>query len=518
MLAADLPRPDLHGHQVRAPRTAWAAVPAVPHRALLGPLRRGGDAGRVPAARRGPHQVPRRRHQGGRRRLERRDAPGRRGRGVRIGGTIARPAGQPGAGRRAPAGRHERPRGPRRGRHHRRTRSRRPSGLPRPPGPHRRPAGLHRGQGRGPDPGPPGRPGPRPALRRGRRSARAERRRGPTAAAGRRGRARPCGGPTGRPIRACPAGPRARAARRHDAYTALLARTRAPVARGCRSAGHKRALMESVDRNAGEELVRHRPGGPPTTTAGSGRSRRCRATLGLPVAPLRIECYDMSHLQGSDYVGSMVVLEDGLPRRRTTGGSRCATSRQRRLRGHGGGAHPAAEALLDRAGANAGGHGRPPALRLPAAAAAARRGQGPAQRGGPGARDLGLDRRDPRRGPGQEFEEVFVPGRPDPVRIPRGSDALFLLQRVRDEAHRFAITYHRQVRGKGMTKSALEGVPGLGPGRRARLLRQFGSLKALRAATARGAAGLCPGCPTPWPGPSSPTCTPWPPGSGRRPR
>jgi excinuclease ABC subunit C len=81
------------------------------------------------------------------------------------------------------------------------------------------------------------------------------------------------------------------------------------------------------------------------------------------------------------------------------------------------------------------------------------------------------------------FEEVFVPGRSEPVTIPRGSEALFLLQRVRDEAHRFAISYHRQVRGKDMTKSALEGVPGLGPGRRARLLREYGSLRALRAAS-----------------------------------
>src|SRR6202034_2677436 len=76
-----------------------------------------------------------------------------------------------------------------------------------------------------------------------------------------------------------------------------------------------------------------------------------------------------------------------------------------------------------------------------------------------------------------------IPGRSDPVVIPRGSEALFLLQRVRDEAHRFAITYHRQLRGKGMTKSALEGIPGLGPGRRTRLLREYGTLKALRAAT-----------------------------------
>jgi excinuclease ABC subunit C len=83
----------------------------------------------------------------------------------------------------------------------------------------------------------------------------------------------------------------------------------------------------------------------------------------------------------------------------------------------------------------------------------------------------------------KSFEEVFVPGRPDPVPVPRGSDALFLLQRVRDEAHRFAVSYHRDLRGRRMTRSPLEGVPGLGPARRTRLLRQFGSLRALRAAS-----------------------------------
>jgi excinuclease ABC subunit C len=96
---------------------------------------------------------------------------------------------------------------------------------------------------------------------------------------------------------------------------------------------------------------------------------------------------------------------------------------------------------------------------------------------------LGLTDEIPVAALAKTFEEVFIPGRSEPVSIPRGSPALFLLQRVRDEAHRFAITYHRQLRGKAMTVSALEGVPGLGPGRRTRLLRQLGSLRAVRAAT-----------------------------------
>jgi excinuclease ABC subunit C len=83
----------------------------------------------------------------------------------------------------------------------------------------------------------------------------------------------------------------------------------------------------------------------------------------------------------------------------------------------------------------------------------------------------------------KKFEEVYVPGDPEPIRIPRDSEALYLLQQVRDEAHRFAITYHRQLRGKKMTKSVLDDVPGLGPTRRARLLKEFGSVKKLRALT-----------------------------------
>ncbi len=82
----------------------------------------------------------------------------------------------------------------------------------------------------------------------------------------------------------------------------------------------------------------------------------------------------------------------------------------------------------------------------------------------------------------KQFEEVYLPGMADPVRVPRGSEALYLLQQVRDEAHRFAITYHRKLRDKRMTVSALDGVPGLGPARRKRLLRELGSVKAVREA------------------------------------
>ena len=89
--------------------------------------------------------------------------------------------------------------------------------------------------------------------------------------------------------------------------------------------------------------------------------------------------------------------------------------------------------------------------------------------------ELGLEDEIPVAALAKQFEEVYLPGMADPVRIPRGSEALYLLQRVRDEAHRFAITYHRKLRGKRMTVSVLDGVPGLGPARRKRLVAELGS-------------------------------------------
>jgi excinuclease ABC subunit C len=96
--------------------------------------------------------------------------------------------------------------------------------------------------------------------------------------------------------------------------------------------------------------------------------------------------------------------------------------------------------------------------------------------------ELGLDQEIPAASLAKQFEEVFLPGMSEPVRIPRGSEALYLLQRVRDEAHRFAIGYHRKLRGKKVTASVLDGIPGLGPARRKRLVSEFGSIKAVREA------------------------------------
>ena len=244
--------------------------------------------------------------------------------------------------------------------------------------------------------------------------------------------------------------------------------------------GAKRTLLETVTQNAQEAFVRHK------LRRSSDHNARARAllalqeALGLPEAPLRIECFDVSNLQGSDIVASMVVMEDGLAKR--------SDYRRFKIRHQPGQDDFAAmeEALGRRfrryleerdEGARKGKRfAYPPNLLLVDGG----KGQlGVAVRV---LEDLGLEDISV-ASLAKKFEEVYVPGDPEPIRIPRDSEALYLLQQVRDEAHRFAITYHRQLRGKKMTKSVLDDVPGLGPTRRARLLKEFGSVKKLRALT-----------------------------------
>lgn len=270
-----------------------------------------------------------------------------------------------------------------------------------------------------------------------------------------------------------------------DAYEAFLASRRgAPVALRVPQRGAKRGLMETVARNAGEELVRHRLRRSSDYDSRVQALESLQSALELPAAPLRIECYDMSHNQGTAYVGSMVVLEDGLPRpayyrrfrvREVPGNDDYAAMEEvltRRL-----------TSLLEERARNADGTAGRKRFAYPPQLILLDGGKGQLGVGVRVLEQLGLTDEIPVAALAKTFEEVFIPGRSEPVSIPRGSPALFLLQRVRDEAHRFAITYHRQLRGKAMTVSALEGVPGLGPGRRTRLLRQLGSLRAVRAAT-----------------------------------
>jgi excinuclease ABC subunit C len=237
-----------------------------------------------------------------------------------------------------------------------------------------------------------------------------------------------------------------------------------------------------VTRNASEEFTRHR------LKRASDHNARARAlnalqdALDLPEAPLRIECYDMSHLQGTDYVGSMVVMEDGLPRPAEYRRFKVKTVDQnddfasmaevltRRLTAY----------LVDRDKPVEDRKRRfayPPQLLLVDG------GKGQLSVAMKVLEDLGLDEEIPVASLAKQFEEVYVPGRMDPIRIPRTSEALYLLQQIRDEAHRFAITYHRNLRNKRMTVSVLDEIPGLGPTRKKRLVREIGSVTAVKSAS-----------------------------------
>lgn len=244
--------------------------------------------------------------------------------------------------------------------------------------------------------------------------------------------------------------------------------------------GPKRELAATVAQNANESFNRHR------LKRSSDHNSRARAlnelqeALHLPEAPLRIECYDMSHLQGTDYVGSMVVMEDGLPRkseyrrfkiRDVPGNDDFAAMEEvltRRLTNY----------LVDRdkPPAERGKFAYPPQLLLVDGG----KGQlGVATRV---LDELGLIDEIPVASLAKRFEEVYLPDRPDPVEVRRGSEALFLLQRIRDESHRFAITFHRELRAKRMTRSALDGIPGLGEKRKQRLVKELGGVRAVKAA------------------------------------
>jgi len=289
-----------------------------------------------------------------------------------------------------------------------------------------------------------------------------------------------------------------------EAVTDYLADRRGgPVAVRVPLRGPKAALLETVGRNAGDAFTRHRL---QRTSDHNSRARALEALqrdLRLPDAPLRIECYDMSHLQGTDYVGSMVVFEDGLPKKSDYRHFKVATV-------DGNDDYAAMEevltrrltALLEEERQIAEGWGVDPDDGMAAPAAPRRRFAYPPQLllvdGGLGQLHvatrvldrLGLTDRVPVASLAKSFEEVYLPGSSVPVRLPRQSEALYLLQRLRDEAHRFAISYHRTLRGKRMTVGALDGVTGLGPKRRNRLVEQFGGLGELRKATRDELMGL----------------------------
>ncbi len=245
--------------------------------------------------------------------------------------------------------------------------------------------------------------------------------------------------------------------------------------------GDKRVLQETVTRNAKEEFTRHR------LKRAADHNSRARALnelqdhLGLPEAPLRIECYDMSHIQGTDYVGSMVVMEDGLPKK--------TDYRRFKVKGVAGNDDFAAmeEVLTRRLTAYLSERdrptsGRPGKFSYPPQLLLVDGGKGQLSVAERVVHELGLEHEIPVAALAKRFEEVYIPGRGEPVAIPRQSEALYLLQRLRDEAHRFAIGFHRELRGKRMTKSVLDDIPGLGPTRRKRLVKELGGVEHVKRA------------------------------------
>jgi excinuclease ABC subunit C len=254
--------------------------------------------------------------------------------------------------------------------------------------------------------------------------------------------------------------------------------------------GDKRALAETVHRNAKDALAQHKLKRAGDFNARSEALQSIQEFLGLADAPLRIECIDISHVQGTDVVASLVVFEDGLPRksdyrhyaiREAAGDGRSddvasiAEVTRRRFQRHVADAErPLVEDGKSRRFAY------PPNLfvvdggapQVNAAAAVLD------ELGVTDVAVIGLAKR---------LEEVWVPSRKgepaDPIILPRNSEGLYMLQRVRDEAHRFAISYHRSKRSKRMTASALDDVPGLGEQRRKALVTHFGSVAKLKGAS-----------------------------------
>jgi excinuclease ABC subunit C len=285
-----------------------------------------------------------------------------------------------------------------------------------------------------------------------------------------------------------------------EALTEWLTRRRgARVSLRVPQRGDKRVLLETVARNAGQSLAQHKLKRASDLTARSRALGELQDALSLPVAPLRIECFDISHVQGTNVVASMVVFEDGLPRKSEYRrfGMRSGTGdvdwiaeviRRRFARyldaqvEQGAAAEDTVDPEQVRPGVDPT-TGRPKKFAYAPNLVVVDGGAPQVAAAQAVLDDLGIE--DVALvGLAKRLEEVWLPGEAYPMILPRASEGLYLLQRVRDEAHRFAITFHRERRSKSMTVSALDNVPGLGETRRKALLTRFGSLKRLRAADA----------------------------------
>jgi excinuclease ABC subunit C len=250
--------------------------------------------------------------------------------------------------------------------------------------------------------------------------------------------------------------------------------------------GDKRELQETVTINASRELARHRLKRSADQHSRTMALNDLQKLLNLPQFPLRIECYDMAHLHGTDYVGSMVVLEDGLPAKAeyrrfkikdVPGNDDYAAMREvlmRRLSAY----KKERDLPITERGSKPGKFAYPPQLILVDG------GKGQLGVAIDVVKELGLEDEIPVASLAKRLEEVFVPNFSIPIDVPRGSEALFMLQVIRDEAHRFANSFHRQLRGKRMKVSGLDGIAGLGAARKEKLMQVFGSMKSLREASA----------------------------------
>ncbi|MFC9928168.1 excinuclease ABC subunit UvrC [Streptomyces sp. NPDC127190] len=276
--------------------------------------------------------------------------------------------------------------------------------------------------------------------------------------------------------------------------------------------GDKKALMETVQRNAQQALVLHKTKRASDLTTRSRALEEIAEALDLDSAPLRIECYDISHLQGDDVVASMVVFEDGLQRKseyrrfqiRGFAGQDDVRSMHevitRRFKRYlaekertgewtdgdgeesapdGGSALPDGEPITTSLKDD---DGRPRKFAYPPQLVVVDGGQPQVAAARRALDELGIDDIAV-CGLAKRLEEVWLPGDDDPVVLPRTSEGLYLLQRVRDEAHRFAITYQRVKRAKRFRSGVLDDVPGLGDTRKQALIKHFGSVKKLRSAT-----------------------------------
>ncbi|MDQ6793818.1 MAG: excinuclease ABC subunit UvrC [Chloroflexota bacterium] len=262
-----------------------------------------------------------------------------------------------------------------------------------------------------------------------------------------------------------------------DVEAFLAERRGGPVHLRVPQRGEKRELMALATRNAGETLAREQA----RWLADQGKTlaalEELAEALALPAPPTRIECYDISNFQGRESVGSMVVFEDGKPRSgeyrrfriKSVVGANDFASHQEVLRRR-----------FRRATSGEEGNEEERRWKLPDLVIVDG-GRGQVSAAKTALDELGLHDL-PLAGLAKEREELFLPGRPDPVILPPTSSALYLVQRIRDEAHRFAIGYHRALRAKVAVRSAFDDLEGVGPKRRQALLRVFGSIKRVREA------------------------------------